>query len=305
MELASDHAVTTANVWIVLPVHNRRDITARCLAHLRKLGVFSWAQVLVVDDGSTDGTGRMLEQDFPSVQISAGDGQLWWSGAIRLGMETAIQRGAGCIVWLNDDTLPQSGTLELLAELALKRSAICGGVARTNPESFVYAGGIMKKRWPQRLKNVPGPESPPLPLEWLHGNTVAFPAAVWQRIGLPEARWMKQTYSDIEYTLRAHRTGIPVLLVPAAQSMAEYNDSATYWSWVDPRLSWWDVLRGFGRLKVWWYFPGLVYFKVTTGGFMGGFDCILLCAKAILLGVFKCNAIRWLTQNIKRTNGLF
>ncbi|WP_395736458.1 glycosyltransferase family 2 protein [Prosthecobacter sp.] len=305
MEFASDHAVTAANVWIILPVHNRRETTARCLAHLRTLGVLSWAQVLVVDDGSTDGTRSMLQNDFPGVHILAGDGQLWWCGAIRLGMQTAIQQGAGCVVWLNDDTLPQSGTLEMLVSLALERCAICGGVARTTPESFVYAGGVMHKRWPQRLTNVPGPEAAPMPLEWLHGNTVAIPAAVWRRVGLPEAHWMKQTFSDIEYTLRAHRMGIPVLLVPAAQSVAQFNDSATYWSWADPRLSWWDILSGFGRLKVWWYLPGLVYFKVTTSGMMGALDCVWICVKALLLGIYKCNAIRWLTQNIKRPKGLF
>lgn len=304
MGCASNHADKEAGVWIVMPVHNRRETTARCLGHLRMLGVFEWAQVLVVDDGSTDGTHLMLEQDFPCVRILHGDGGLWWSGAIRLGMQTAIQLGARCVVWLNDDTLPQSGALECLAGLAMESSAVCGGVARTPPESYVYAGGVMHKRWPQRLETVPGPESAPLALEWLHGNTVAIPAAVWRRIGLPEARWMKQTFSDIEYTLRAHRAGIPVLLVPAAQSVAQFNDSACYWSWADPRLSWWDILRGFGSLKVWWYLPGLACFKVTTSGLMGGCDCLWLCIKAVLAGLYKGTAIRRLTENIKKTNGL-
>jgi len=272
---------------------------------LSELGVLAWAQVLVVDDGSSDGTRSMLEHDFPSVQFVAGDGQLWWSGAIRIGMEAAIQSGACCIVWLNDDTQPQSGALERLVKLAAERSAICGGVSRTSAAAFVYSGGVMRRRWPERLKSVPGIEADPLPVEWLHGNMVAIPAAVWRRIGLNESCWMKHTFADIEYTLRAHRAGVPVLLVPAAQAAAEYNDSASYWSWTDPRLSWWDVLAGFSSPKVWWYLPGLAYFKLITAGGAGAFDCIWVGVKALLLGIYKGLPIRWLTLNINQTNDMY
>ncbi|MBB5030459.1 glycosyltransferase family 2 protein [Prosthecobacter vanneervenii] len=304
MGFESNHAVSAENVWIVIPVHNRRTTTARCLKHLSELGVLLWAHVLVVDDGSSDGTRNMLEQDFPWVRVVAGNGQLWWSGAIRLGMETAIQSGAVCIVWLNDDTLPQSGALERLVNLSAERAGICGGIARTHAESFFYSGGVMRRRWPERLKSVPGIDADPLPQEWLHGNMVAIPAAVWSRIGLNESCWMKHTFADIEYTLRAHRAGLPVLLVPAAQAAAEYNDSASYWSWADPRLSWRDVLAGFRSPKVWWYLPGLVYFKLVTAGVAGAFDCVWLCVKALLLGIYKGIPIRRLTQNINQTNDM-
>jgi len=303
MGFASNHAIAAENVWIIIPVHNRRATTARCLEHLSELGVLAWSRLLVVDDGSSDGTLSMLEHDFPSVEVVLGDGQLWWSGAIRLGMETAIKNGADCIVWLNDDTLPRRGSLEHLVSLAVGGSSICGGVSRTSSETFFYSGGLMHRRWPQRLKSVPETEVGPLPVEWLHGNMVAIPASVWLRVGLPESRWMKHTFADIEYTLRGHRAGIPVLLVPAAQAAAECNDSASYWSWADPRLSWWDVLGGFGSPKVWWYFPGLVYFKLTTAGLAGAVDCFWVCLKALFLGVFKGIPIRKLTQNINKTNG--
>ncbi len=303
MVIASAQVSLPNDTWIVIPVHNRRATTARCLAHLGASGIRSLARVLVVEDGSSDGTRAMLRCEFPWVQVLEGDGQLWWSGAIRLGMATAIKSGATCIVWLNDDTLPQPGSLERLIHLSAAQSGICGGVSRTSDAAFTYSGGMMRRRWPQHLTVVPNPPSGVLPVEWLHGNMVAIPAVVWQRIGLPESRWMKQNFADIEFTLRAHRAGIPVLLVPAAEGTADRNDSASYWSWADPRLSWRDVLRGFGSPKVWWYAPGLVYFKLTTSGTRGGLDCLWVFAKALLLGVYQCIPNRWLTPNIKKTNG--
>ena len=291
-------------VWIVIPVHNRCAVTERCLARLREIGVLDWAQVLVVDDGSSDGTRRMIEHGFPGVRIVAGDGNLWWSGAIRLGMETAITGGAECIIWLNDDTLPKRGALEALVRLAVEKGTICGGVSRTPSEVFAYAGGGMHRRWPRRLQSIPGAEAGPLPVEWLHGNMVAIPASVWRRIGLNESRWMKHNFADIEYTLRARRAGIPVLVIPAAQAEASGNDSASYWSWRDPRLSWRAVMAGFSSPKVWWYLPALVYFKAVTAGAAGLADCVWVCVKALLLVFYKGIPICGLTPNAKKSNGM-
>ncbi len=291
-------------VWIVIPVHNRCAVTQRCLERLREIGVLDWAQVLVVDDGSSDGTRRMIEHGFPGVRIVTGDGDLWWSGAIRLGMETAITSGAECIIWLNDDTLPQRGALECLSRMAVEQSAVCGGVSRTPSASFAYAGGVMYGRWPQQLHKAPDPATGPLPVEWLHGNMVAIPAVVWRRIGLNECCWMRHTFADIEYTLRAHRMGVPVLLIPAAQAEAAGNDSASYWSWRDPRLSWGHVLAGFSSPRVWWYLPGLVYFMAVTAGAAGVATCAWVCVKALLLGFYKGIAICGLTQNGKKSNGM-
>jgi GT2 family glycosyltransferase len=55
-----DRAVTLA-----IPTYNRREELARCLESCAR-----WVpncNVLVVDDGGTDGTNRMLKQDFPNV----------------------------------------------------------------------------------------------------------------------------------------------------------------------------------------------------------------------------------------------
>ena len=98
---------------VVIPVHNRREVTLRCLKCLETDGVFTWASALIVDDGSTDGTADGVRARHPAVVVLAGDGNLWWGGAIRRGMEYAYREGADCVLWLNDDGLPEPGTLRL------------------------------------------------------------------------------------------------------------------------------------------------------------------------------------------------
>ncbi|HYF36596.1 MAG TPA: glycosyltransferase family 2 protein, partial [Prosthecobacter sp.] len=202
--------------FIIIPVRNRREITRRCLARLQAEEAPSWADVIVVDDGSTDGTGTMIREEFPWAELLAGSGELWWAGAIHLGMRHAAAKGAECVCWLNDDTLPDAHTLNLLTTTAMTRGAVCGAVCRGNDgRALAYGGGFIRDGWPKPLEE-PLPAADEVPVHWLHGNAVAIPAQVWRRIGLPEWRWMRHNLADIDYTCRAHEHDIPVLLLRKA-----------------------------------------------------------------------------------------
>ena len=49
------------NVYIIIPVHNRKAITLQCLNTLKNNGDLGQYHVVVVDDGSTDGTAEAIE----------------------------------------------------------------------------------------------------------------------------------------------------------------------------------------------------------------------------------------------------
>lgn len=249
-----------SKVQIIIPVHNRRETTSTCLAHLSALGVTAWVSVIVVDDGSTDGTTDMISTEHPWVQVLHGDGSLWWTGAIVVGMRTAIQQGADCIVWLNDDTLPDAGAMELLIAEARSSQGICGAVCHgEDGRAIAYGGGTMPNNWPRPICNIDGQE--PLSVEWLHGNLVAIPEPAWRRCGLPNATLLPHSLADISYTYGAHQLGVPVKLLPRASALAAINDSASYWSWLDPRTSAARLLTGLSDKKMWWYAPGVLYFQ--------------------------------------------
>ena len=53
-------------VELVTPVHNRRDITLQCLRSLSRIDRTGLdIHITVVDDGSTDGTGDAIREQFP------------------------------------------------------------------------------------------------------------------------------------------------------------------------------------------------------------------------------------------------
>ncbi len=101
---------------IVIPVHNRAALTTQCLDVL--LG--SWAEttepeIVVVDDGSSDSTAQMLAARADRVRIVRHDQNVGFGRACNEG--AAVATGEW-LVFLNNDTLPQSGWLDALLRYA-------------------------------------------------------------------------------------------------------------------------------------------------------------------------------------------
>ena len=202
----SDHAV-------IIPVHNRRDTTLACLRHLLATGDLGRCRVIVVDDGSDDGTSEAVGAEFPEVEIQRGDGTLWWTGAIALGMQRASAAGVDAICWLNDDCLPAPGTLDaLFAETYVEPGQVvapaCYNADTGEPVPNAFAGR-------RRISATPAAKQR---AEGLSGFCVALPRAVWTRIGLPDAGRFPHYYGDNAYTLSAARAGFPVMVLGSARA---------------------------------------------------------------------------------------
>ncbi|PSL44952.1 GT2 family glycosyltransferase [Chitinophaga niastensis] len=73
-------------VYIILPVHNRKEITRTFISCLLKQTYSSYHLVLI-DDGSTDGTAEMVTSYLPSATIVTGKGDWWWGGSLQQGYE--------------------------------------------------------------------------------------------------------------------------------------------------------------------------------------------------------------------------
>ena len=61
-------------MFLVIPVHNRVSLQRTCLGALDRQTMHRGFAVVVVDDGSSDGTGDTLVKESPSVKHLRGDG---------------------------------------------------------------------------------------------------------------------------------------------------------------------------------------------------------------------------------------
>jgi GT2 family glycosyltransferase len=104
----------SAKIYILLPVHNRRELTRRFIECLKQQTYQNYHLVLV-DDGSTDGTSQMVEANIASVSIIKGNGDLWWAGALQQGYDWIKQNHVSpsdLVLIMNDDTVFESDFLE-------------------------------------------------------------------------------------------------------------------------------------------------------------------------------------------------
>lgn len=101
-------------VWIIVLNWNRWEHTLRCLEALDELR--GPAQILVVDNGSTDGSEQQVRRARPDVEIIQTGENLGYAGGNNIGLRRALERGAAFAWVLNNDTRPEpSALVELLA----------------------------------------------------------------------------------------------------------------------------------------------------------------------------------------------
>lgn len=95
-----------SNIIVFLPVHNRREITRRFLGYL-KAQTYPHYRLVLIDDGSTDGTDEMARQEVPALTVIKGEGDWWWAGALQQGYDWLKSQDVSLsdlVLITNDDT---------------------------------------------------------------------------------------------------------------------------------------------------------------------------------------------------------
>src|SRR5581483_491277 len=94
---------------------NGKDLLAESLPRLLAAIRYSGGnhEVIVVDNGSLDGTRDFVEREFPSVRVIRSEQNLFFGGGNRLGIQAATR---DIIVFLNNDMLVEEGFLPPLLE---------------------------------------------------------------------------------------------------------------------------------------------------------------------------------------------
>lgn len=87
---------------IVLNWNNYKD-TKNCLLSLKGINYPNY-EIIVIDNGSIDGSGKKLKEIFPSYTFILNKENLGYTGGNNLGIKIAIDGGADYILILNNDT---------------------------------------------------------------------------------------------------------------------------------------------------------------------------------------------------------
>jgi GT2 family glycosyltransferase len=250
---------------VLMACYNRRDATLKCLEVLfdQILPEGASVSVYLVDDGSTDGTGDAVRERFSAVTVLQGDGNLYWTGGMRVAWAKAMENDYDYYLWLNDDTVLLPGAIATLLKTAqdVLRLARCKGIVvgscRDHKTGQHTYGGRVKRSW---FSKIPFEHVQPgthmLPCDTMNGNVVLVPREAVLTLGNLSAEYIRTMgFGDMDYGLRAKKAGIPIWIAPG--HLAECSASTRVHPWTDPQIPlaerWQDMCSPLGLAPRHWY----------------------------------------------------
>jgi GT2 family glycosyltransferase len=210
---------TYPRLAVVIPTYNRW-VKAKATISSLLMSDYKNYEIILIEDGCTDGTEENCRSEFPQVQLLSGDGNLWWSGAINKGVEYALNDDVDLILWLNDDTSVESQTLTRMVEAfqrAGDRSIICGRVKSVFTGNDEWVGGPPVWHPEFDVWTPPDLSRPVIPLTYPPGGRgVLIPSGCFREIGEICSRVFPQYWADHDFHYRAMKAGYQYFLATEA-----------------------------------------------------------------------------------------
>jgi N-acetylglucosaminyl-diphospho-decaprenol L-rhamnosyltransferase len=218
------------HVAALMAVHNRLALTQRCVACLRAAADGARLEIVVVDDGSTDGTGEWLAAQ-PDVTVLRGDGGLWFGGAMDRGLRHLNARGAEgpeFVLILNNDTYVRPGALARMIAEAGPRTVVATAYW-TEDRRELSTTGYVWKRWnglvdASRTKQWPVDGGrPTVAVDAVSTTVVLVPAALLRAAKLPDAALHPHNRYDAILSARLRDAGAAFVCVTEMLADHEYG----------------------------------------------------------------------------------
>lgn len=239
-------------VFAIVPVHNRLNHTRDVLDCLRRQ-TYRDLHVVVVDDGSTDGTAEYLAEQaaLGGVTSFRGDGNLWWGGAVQLALGTFLPRASvnDAFLLINNDTAFDADYVATLVGVseALPDTVVGSILRHKEPPHRVLSIGPMLDIWGMsiwdQLRDIPGDELNALPpvydVSALPGRGTLYPVIILRTIGMLRTRLLPHYFSDYELSARAKRHGYRTIVSTqaAVYSADEFGNETIHFSFLERHLS--------------------------------------------------------------------
>jgi len=257
MSVFREHRI---GVSVVIPSHNTRELTERCVVSV--LAQEAEVEVVVVDDASQDRTPDFIAARFPEVRIVRQAERSGFARTVNRGL--AIARGE-VLVALNSDTELTPGALRgLLARFAQNSQLGVAGGSLVYPDGrpqwsggrapsllwlFGLSSGLaqlvsrsLRGSRPRLIGSSVGRRR----VDWVTGAALAMRRAVLEQVG-PFATQYRFYAQDLDFCLRAGAAGWQVEIVP--EFLVVHHHGATIGKGhgavgpQDPTLLWEDLVH--------------------------------------------------------------
>ena len=205
---------------VVIPVFNRVNYTYRCLKALSRPATDLRFEVIIVDNGSSDGTADLLASLSGDVRVITNARNLGFARASNQGAQAARGR---YLVFLNNDTEPQPGWLEAMVQAREQDPEVrIVGCKLLYPDGggIQHAGVVFNNRGePHHIfRKLPADHPAVNQVEYFQAVTAAcmlIDRAAFMQLGMFDEGYLNG-YEDVDLCLRAGQKGWKVLYTPQA-----------------------------------------------------------------------------------------
>jgi GT2 family glycosyltransferase len=214
--------VNPAQVTIIILSWNLRDDTLACLESLASADLRG-ASILVVDNGSRDGSVEAIRARFPALEVLALPENRGYAGGNNAGIRLALERGAEGVLLLNNDTrvapdflLPLVSALEDSPWAAAVSSAILR-LDRPEMLDVAYSEVRFDRRHVVRIVGVNAMMGHGFDrrqeVQVAIGCSLLIRADALRTVGLFDEEFFAY-HEEVDWCLRAHRWGYRILFEP-------------------------------------------------------------------------------------------
>jgi len=213
-------------IYIVIPVHNRIEKTVKCIESIYRQSVDE-IKTVVVDDGSTDKTQKVLMEMFPEVVVLQASGSLFWTGAIALGIDyvLSICNESDWVLLVNNDIQMEADTIEKLLNFAEKKNVIVNALSLdiADKDTIVKSGTrvnswllnstdhVLQGKSFSKLKSLKA-----IQVDLLTGRCLLHPVGVFNKTGNYDSERFPHYGGDDEFSVRASSLGYKLYVLPTA-----------------------------------------------------------------------------------------
>ena len=214
----------SAGTWALILAKNHLRMTRECLTSVLALDPAP-ERVLVVDNGSTDGTAQAVRSDFPEVEVQRLEENLYFAGGVNEGIRRALDGGAQSILLLNNDVVLERtalGTLRRALEEDSRRAAVSPKIYYYDAPDVVWfaggtvgrASGLIRHRGvnvkDEKLRTRDGE------VDYVSGAAALLSRGALEAVGLLDPDYVMYV-EDVDWCARAREGGWILWFTPSAK----------------------------------------------------------------------------------------
>ena len=177
-----------------------------CIASLKKLS-YPNVELIVVDNGSSDGSQNQIEAHVPGLKVLQTGSNLGFGGGCNAGIRQALAQGADYVWLINSDATVSAGALTEMVRLADGQSLL-GAVGSVvyevdEPDRIQLWGGGQVNLWTGVSRHQVSPGQ----LDFVSGASILLRREAVEQVGLFEDQIFFMYWEDSDFGFRLRQAG--------------------------------------------------------------------------------------------------